>query len=158
MTQRRRNLEDLRAEAETRRTLLEEKIIGAGTSTQPEWTQELDRLERRIAQIDSELGGDVQTQAYRRAVDQLGQWAGNLQQRLDKLEQRIETWIAQEAAERHERQAAVDARFTALEQLIAASGARSTAQIGEIRRIVLVLAALVVALGVVFVLVAVYRL
>lgn len=144
--QRRRNLEALRSEVETRRRLVEEKIISGGTSGLPEWTQELAQLETRLAEIDQELGGDSQARAYHRAVDQLGQWYGDMQQRMTKLERRIEDWIAAEARERHERQDQLDDTLDELRKLIQTNASERRQQIHHVYLIQAVFIAVELAL------------
>jgi chromosome segregation ATPase len=124
VTQRQRNLEEQRAEVETRRAILEEKILSAGTTALPEWSHELARLESRLRAIDAELApaGDPRQAAYQRAVDLLGQWVGELKTRMDRLEQKLDSWIEREESERHERQEAMDKRLDTI-----------AAQLGELR-------------------------
>lgn len=140
--QRRRNLEEQRAEIETRRAVLEEKILGAGTSALPEWSHELARLEARLLTIAAELAaaGDPRQAAYQRAVDLLGQWVGELKTRMDRLEQKLDRWIEDETSERHKRQESIDERLDAI-----------AAQLAVLRLWVggsMVAAILIVALGV----------
>jgi exonuclease VII small subunit len=139
--QRRRYLENQRAEVENKRAIVENKMISASTVELEEWGHELARLETRLRDIDAELGiqpvGDAQTIAYRRAVDQLGQWSGNLQARMHNLEQivakveraveavdqRLEHWIDSEAEERRARQEQLDGALDEMRTLMRTSSA-----------------------------------
>lgn len=124
--QRRLNLEASIREYETQRAIVERRIAANATAAPPEWTHELTMLQAQIANAERELAGitsgDQQTQSYRRAVDQLNQWYGDLQKRIlnveravdkveetvERLDQRMQHWIDSDADERHVRQEQVD--------------------------------------------------
>lgn len=135
--QRRRNLEAALREIETRIALTERKIIEYGSSSPPEFAHDLaaleserDEAQRQLAAID---GGDQQTQAYRRAVDQLSQWFGTLQQRIYRIEQQLTA----DAAGRHERQDVLDAALDDIRTLVRDSATERRAQLEWMRLLII---------------------
>lgn len=120
--QRRRNLEARIREGETRRAILEAKIMGAGSSTLPEWSHELAALEQEIedaqAEINAGIAGDAQTQAYRRATDALSHASVEMQHRMTALERKLDNTRSEDMRDRLARQEAVDERFDGIDDRI----------------------------------------
>jgi hypothetical protein len=88
--QRRRLLERRIREIETRRALVEDKILGAGTNALPEWAHELSALEAELDDAQRELdgitGGSAQEQSRGRAVILLNQRLAELERKVVRLE------------------------------------------------------------------------
>lgn len=146
--QRRRNLESQRERYESERATVENGMATASLGAMAEWSAKLEHIERRLREIDTELmGGDPQTLAYRRAVDQLGQWTGNLQTRIHTLEQavtkldgRLEEWIESEGEARQHRQHQLDATLTEMRTMMATNNADWRQKQVRIYRLVAVIA------------------
>lgn len=150
---RRQHLATLRQELESYRAALESDMTTGSAALREEAAREVRRTEQRLQEIDAELGAisdaDERTQAYRRSVDLLNQWAGNLQTRIALLERRLEAWAAEETAERHARQAALDAMLEDIITRVENSAAERRAQLEWMRLLVIGLGAGHVALGLV---------
>ncbi len=99
--QRRRNLENRIREAETRRSILEEKILAGGTTALPEWAQELAMVESELADARQELdgitGGSAREQSAMRAILILDRELAKIEtvtHRLELTANRMDTTIA----------------------------------------------------------------
>ena len=112
--QRRRNLERRVREIETRRALLEDKIIAAGSSSLPEWAHALAALESELIDAQAEImdgaAGDARQQSRDRAVLILNErmvavesTLRGLSDRVATLEKRLSDWFQQEAEDRDHR-------------------------------------------------------
>lgn len=92
--QRRENLIARRAQLESERADLESEMDTASIARLVELNELIDRKRRSLEAIDRELGAatieDQQTAAYRRAVDHLAQWAGDMQRDLRQLDSQIQ--------------------------------------------------------------------
>ena len=161
--QRRLNLEAQLRELETQRAVVERQIAGLGTAAAPELTHHLTTLQAQIADAERDLdaitGGDQQTQAYRRAVDNLTQWTGNLQQRIqnieqsvDRLDSRITNWIAHENGERHDRQVVLDGALEQIRRLVEENATERRRQLHQVYWLVisLVVGELILGVALVF--------
>lgn len=88
--QRRRLLERRIREIETRRALIEDKILSAGTAALPEWAHELAALEGELSDAQNELdgitGGSEADKSRGRAVILLNQRLAELERKVARLE------------------------------------------------------------------------
>lgn len=152
MSQRRRSLEEQRTALETQRATIENEMATASTAHLGDLAGALDRVERRLAEIDTEMrqqsGTDEQTRSYHRAVDLLGQWTGTLQRDVRGLENRLERWAKDEADARTTRQEELDATLEDLHDLVRDNGAERREQIRRVDTLILLLMVMQMAMGI----------
>ena len=83
-------LEAERATLERERAGFEAELVAAPADQMRHIAEHIARREARLREIDNELADGEREAAIRRAVDHLGQWAGDIRRDVTRLEKRYE--------------------------------------------------------------------